>query len=341
MKTISLFCYVKNEERLLEKALKSIRDIAEELIVIDTGSTDNTVNIAKQIADKVVHWPWQNDFAKASNFGSSLCNGDYLGKWDGDWVLREGDADKISTYKKSNFENRGLIEFAVANEFDENLNPHMINRKPYLYKREAYTWIGQAHDYLVPKQAGKLSVWEDRFLISEPEKITSDTVFYNDVLIYHYKDKLRVDRYKQTSELIDEELKSAKQEQIPRLVFFAVSGSIFAEKYDRGMEYLQMLGTIEKAPLWAQEFYGTILFYQQRYMEAESFINSLDILTPQLELVLADILALFEPDKAIVAYTKFIAKYGFTRRHINLNFKRMIDHPQHMISLLKSSTQTK
>jgi tetratricopeptide (TPR) repeat protein len=58
---------VKNEERFLEQALRSVHDVVDEMIVVDTGSTDRTVEIAKSFGATVLVRPWRNDFAWARN----------------------------------------------------------------------------------------------------------------------------------------------------------------------------------------------------------------------------------------------------------------------------------
>ncbi|HEY1975404.1 MAG TPA: glycosyltransferase [Candidatus Baltobacteraceae bacterium] len=64
---ISLCMIVKNEERFLEQCLESAKDVVDEMIVVDTGSTDRTVEIAKSYGAVVVERPWRDDFAWARN----------------------------------------------------------------------------------------------------------------------------------------------------------------------------------------------------------------------------------------------------------------------------------
>lgn len=65
--TVSMI--VKNEERFLPECLASIKDIADEIIVVDTGSTDRTVEIAKSFGVRLIEIEWPDDFAKARNVG--------------------------------------------------------------------------------------------------------------------------------------------------------------------------------------------------------------------------------------------------------------------------------
>ncbi len=72
-------CYiVKNEEKNLGKSIDSIKGEYDELIVVDTGSTDKTVEIAKQKGADVFYFKWVDDFSKARNFALSLVHGDWI-----------------------------------------------------------------------------------------------------------------------------------------------------------------------------------------------------------------------------------------------------------------------
>ena len=65
--TISLCMIVKNEEENLPNALNSVKDVVDEIIIVDTGSTDNTIEIAKSFGAKVYYYEWNDDFASARN----------------------------------------------------------------------------------------------------------------------------------------------------------------------------------------------------------------------------------------------------------------------------------
>ena len=71
MITISLCMIVKNEERVLSRCLDSIKDLVEEIIIVDTGSDDRTKEIAGRYTDKVYDFPWNDNFAEARNFSFS------------------------------------------------------------------------------------------------------------------------------------------------------------------------------------------------------------------------------------------------------------------------------
>ena len=75
---ISACMIVRNEEKLLPDCLKSIRDWVDEIIVVDTGSTDATIDIARQYGARIFQQPWSNDFSKHRNYSMEQATGDWL-----------------------------------------------------------------------------------------------------------------------------------------------------------------------------------------------------------------------------------------------------------------------
>jgi len=76
--TVSACMMVKDEEELLPRCLESIKDVADEIIVVDTGSTDRTIEIAGSYGAKVYHHPWENDFSKHRNQSISYATSDWI-----------------------------------------------------------------------------------------------------------------------------------------------------------------------------------------------------------------------------------------------------------------------
>jgi glycosyltransferase involved in cell wall biosynthesis len=75
---LSLCMIVKNEEQNLPRCLDSVRDVADEIVVVDTGSTDRTVDIAAAYGARVFHHAWQNDFAEARNVSLDQATGKWI-----------------------------------------------------------------------------------------------------------------------------------------------------------------------------------------------------------------------------------------------------------------------
>ncbi|MBE6749482.1 MAG: glycosyltransferase family 2 protein [Ruminococcaceae bacterium] len=97
-KTLGLVMIVKNEERCLEKCLKAVRNLVDEIYITDTGSTDRTVEIAKKFNAHISHFDWINDFAAARNFSLEQSKCDWNLVLDADEYLIEGKRKDIEKF---------------------------------------------------------------------------------------------------------------------------------------------------------------------------------------------------------------------------------------------------
>ncbi len=86
---------VKNEEKNIEKALSWGKDLMCEQIVVDTGSTDRTVEMAKKMGAKVFHYAWHDDFAAAKNYAIEQAKGNWIAFLDADEFFSEEDTKKL------------------------------------------------------------------------------------------------------------------------------------------------------------------------------------------------------------------------------------------------------
>ena len=92
---LSLSMVVRDEENFIGACLESVIDFVDEIVVVDTGSVDKTVSIAKGFGAKVFHMTWPGDFAPARNEALKLVNGDWVLVLDADEKLREEAIDEI------------------------------------------------------------------------------------------------------------------------------------------------------------------------------------------------------------------------------------------------------
>lgn len=84
---VSLCMIVKNEERFLEQCLRSVADVVDEINVVDTGSTDRTVEIARQFGANLEHCEWRNDFGWARNKSLEMATKRWILQLDADEEL--------------------------------------------------------------------------------------------------------------------------------------------------------------------------------------------------------------------------------------------------------------
>jgi glycosyltransferase involved in cell wall biosynthesis len=87
---LSLCMIVRNEEQHLARCLKSVQGLADEIVLVDTGSTDGTVAIARQFGAQVVETTWENNFSTARNLGLARARGRWILVLDADeWLPPE------------------------------------------------------------------------------------------------------------------------------------------------------------------------------------------------------------------------------------------------------------
>ncbi len=88
---ISLAILARNEEHQIQSCISSAHDVVGEVVVLDTGSEDNTVDVAQKTGARVFHFPWEDDFAAARNRLISHCTGRWILMLDADEMLENPD----------------------------------------------------------------------------------------------------------------------------------------------------------------------------------------------------------------------------------------------------------
>ena len=137
MITISLCMIVKNEERVLARCLDSVADLVDEIIIVDTGSTDRTKEIAAGYTDKLYDFQWIDDFSAARNFAFSKANMEYIYSADADEVLSEENRERFRILKATLLPEIELVQMKYGNQlqfgtvynYDEEYRPKLFKRK--------------------------------------------------------------------------------------------------------------------------------------------------------------------------------------------------------------------
>lgn len=99
--TVSLTMIVKDEEVYLHDCLESVRDIVDEIVIVDTGSTDKTVEIAQRFGARIFHYAWHDDFAAARNECLQHATGDWIFQIDADERLQQESKEEIRKWLKN------------------------------------------------------------------------------------------------------------------------------------------------------------------------------------------------------------------------------------------------
>ena len=150
MITISLCMIVKNEEDVIARCLESVKDVVDEIIIVDTGSTDQTKEIVKKFTDKIYDFKWVNHFAKARNFAFSKATKDYQMWLDADDIMTDREREKFLKLKKILDPHTDIVTFKYHTHFDEAGNPTLTSTRERLFKREKnFQWNDAIHEYIL------------------------------------------------------------------------------------------------------------------------------------------------------------------------------------------------
>ena len=152
MITVSLCMIVRDEEAVLERCLESVRDAVDEIIIVDTGSTDGTKDIGRKYTEKIYDLPWQDDFAAARNFAFFKGTMDYLMWLDADDVLPGRSLEEFRKMKETLPEHIDMVMMPYVVAFETDGSP------AYSYYRErivkngcGYSFTGRVHEVIPPR----------------------------------------------------------------------------------------------------------------------------------------------------------------------------------------------
>ncbi len=146
---ISVCIIVKNEENVLARCLDCVKAFADEIIIVDTGSTDKTKEIATRYTNKLFDYVWCDDFSKARNYAFSLATGDYIMWLDADDVLEYSEIEKINQLKLNMVADTYMLKYATS--FDEFGKPNFVFERERIMKNDNRAiWHGFVHEAIVP-----------------------------------------------------------------------------------------------------------------------------------------------------------------------------------------------
>lgn len=149
MITISLCMIVKNEEETLARCLDCVKDIVDEINIVDTGSTDRTVEIAKQYTDRVFYYAWTGSFSAARNHSFTYATKDYILYLDADDVILEEDRKKLKELKETLDPAVDSVSMYYNAGMDDEGNVTLQYRRNRLIKTSKnFQWRGEVHNYL-------------------------------------------------------------------------------------------------------------------------------------------------------------------------------------------------
>lgn len=181
--SLSACMIVKNEEKFLAQCLTSIKDAVDEIIIVDTGSTDKTIEIAKSFHAKIYHHPWKNSFSDARNHSLSYAKCDWILQIDADETLDQEDIPLL--HKLICRDSYNAIFVAIYSELPGGLSKHYYTR---IFRRGKAYFEGIVHNQLIFEGAS----------------------FQSEIRFYHYGYNLTEqemkNKYKRTGDLLRRQL---------------------------------------------------------------------------------------------------------------------------------------
>ena len=159
MSTISLCMIVKNEERVLSRLLDVAGPLFDEIIIVDTGSTDRTIEIAKKYTQRVYDFEWVDDFSAARNFAFSKASCEYVMWLDADDVIKEEMLPEFLDAKDKMEGIPDVVMIPYETGFDEQGNCNFSYERERIIRRSLkLKFYGRVHEVIAP--IGTIVHWD-------------------------------------------------------------------------------------------------------------------------------------------------------------------------------------
>ena len=153
MLPISVCMIMKNEEKHIEKCLKALLPYEFEIILVDTGSTDRSIELAGKYVSQIHHFTWINDFSAARNYSLSLASNDWVLILDCDQTVISLDIHSLTDFISEHPYDLGLITAQSHYTLNDTDSIYM-NQVPRLFNRKHFRYFGKVHElpYLADKE---------------------------------------------------------------------------------------------------------------------------------------------------------------------------------------------
>ena len=229
---------VKNEESNLGKILGDIREVVDEIVVVDTGSTDRAVAIAESFGARLGHFKWCDDFAAARNHAIGLATSDYLIWFDADDRLDAANQDRLRALKAKLAPQRDTVYMLKLmnqiNEEDQDAFPTVSYQARLFPRTPGLLFEGRIHEQILPA-AYRLKLKTE----------SADTLITHTG--YHGQQE-RLEKGKRNLALLLEELKDGKDDAQQH---YFIAATYFAlNEYDDCLEHLAIAKNLDREASW-------------------------------------------------------------------------------------------
>lgn len=184
--SISLCMIVRNEANNISKAINSVSAIANEIVVVDTGSEDETVQIAESLGANVYHYKWDDNFSKARNYSLKFASKDWILVLDADETISYCDLFYLKEYICNNKEYWGFA-LIQRDYFNSEIFDGISCRNDYYQESKPYQFFKYQQICRVFRNSEKIyftyPVYE---IVEESIKLNGEEFCYIDIPIHHY-----------------------------------------------------------------------------------------------------------------------------------------------------------
>lgn len=254
MTTVSVAIIVKNEEAVLGRLLDSLRGAVDEIVVVDTGSTDATKEVASQYGAVLYDFPWIDDFGAARQHAFDQATGDWVFWVDADDIVLH--ADRIRDLAASapdsviGFHWRYVLSRDAAGE-----PTFQFWRERLVRNDGSFRWVGRVHEALVPQRPG--------------EQVQTEEV----VIEHHPKPEEPSDQVGRNLRILEAEYAEHDGNLEPRKLFY-----LGREYADHGLTQ-QAIATLERyvtVATWADEHYAALMRLADLYASEKRYDQAID-----------------------------------------------------------------
>lgn len=182
MKTLGAALIVKDEELVIKRCVESIIPVCDEIVVVDTGSSDNTLNILNELQRehskiKISHFPWVDDFSMARNYSFSLVTTDYVMWVDSDEYFTEMVSQRINDLKDNDFFEYDIVSLGILFKYGDGTVGTCERDRIVSMKTNPF-WRFPVHEEFVV-EGSKLCLNEnDYYVVHEKEKESNARYYY-------------------------------------------------------------------------------------------------------------------------------------------------------------------
>lgn len=258
---ISLCMIVKNEASFIAECIQKASPFFDEIHIVDTGSTDDTLDILQKLDCDVYKIDWPNDFSKARNYSISKANNDWILILDADEYINNFDINAINDFINNKNNKYKIGKISIKSYYGESLANYSVNYLPRLFNKKYYKYLKPVHETLYP--------------VDNKLKIPLNEVYVNipiEVEHYGYLSYISYDKNKdqRNIELIENYLKT---EFDPYLIQQLASNYHNLKRYEDAIKEIDKI--IDNKNVQSMDFFSEIVYVklvalnmQQRFEES-------------------------------------------------------------------------